>query len=319
MHNFKYLLVIVFLFVFQCNSTFSKIPNLDNRDKEKIKSDVLKTYLRSMNKWKIPFNDLLENKAGAACVQWEKASEKFLENGIFDALGYSRDIANKSAARIAAISGCEKMKEYYKLGETCSCEVIIVNDKNETLIPFEEPNIVKDFANAVEFYKKKNYNDALLEFIKLSELGDADSQYNLAYLYYKGLGTPQNFNKSLYWAWASQLSGEKKAGAIVKSSLYLLSDDEVLVVREDLRVFLDKRVFNGDTKAIIPLAKWYIFVSEEKNLGKSYLWYSVGTAFNIENSMRKRDLIMNELEQSEINQLQNEAQEIYQKIITLKK
>ena len=57
--------------------------------------------------------------------------QDFLENGIFDALGYSQNIPNKKASQIASISGCKKMKEYYKLEDTCSCEVIITNNNLE--------------------------------------------------------------------------------------------------------------------------------------------------------------------------------------------
>ena len=44
-------------------------------------------------------------------------TETFLSSGIFDALGYSQNIPNKKASEIAAISGCNKMKDYYQLKE----------------------------------------------------------------------------------------------------------------------------------------------------------------------------------------------------------
>ena len=97
---------------------FGEIPDLENRDKEKIKKNIVNTYLRSMNKWDIPFNDLLENRSGSACINWNSLTEEFLENGMFDALGYSQNIPNKKASQIAAVSGCKKMKDYYKLENT---------------------------------------------------------------------------------------------------------------------------------------------------------------------------------------------------------
>ena len=84
-----------------------------------------------MNKWDIPFQDLLENRSGAACINWSSLTEDFLKTGMFDALGYSQNIPNKKASQIAAVSGCEKMKEYYKLENTCTCEVILTNEINE--------------------------------------------------------------------------------------------------------------------------------------------------------------------------------------------
>ena len=123
--------LLFFFLIIKC--LYSEIPNLENRDKETIRSDILNTYLRSMNKWDIPFQDLLENRSGSACINWNDLTEEFLKTGIFDALGYSQNIPNKKASQIAAVSGCKKMKEYYKLKDSCTCEVILTNDVNENL------------------------------------------------------------------------------------------------------------------------------------------------------------------------------------------
>ena len=82
--------------LFSCN-LFGQIPNIENRNKEEIKSAILETYYRSMSKWDISFQDLLENKSGAACIEWKKMSSTFLSNGIFDALGYSQNVQKKGA------------------------------------------------------------------------------------------------------------------------------------------------------------------------------------------------------------------------------
>ena len=86
----------------------------------------------------ISFQDLLENKSGAACIEWNKMSSTFLSNGIFDALGYSQNVPNKKASQIAAISGCNKMKQYYELEGKCECEVIVVNSNNKVIIPIKK-------------------------------------------------------------------------------------------------------------------------------------------------------------------------------------
>ena len=68
---------------------------------------------------------------------------------MFDALGYSQNIPNKKASQIAAVSGCEKMKEYYKLENTCTCEVILTNEINEVSLPIKKFDIKKEFDNAI--------------------------------------------------------------------------------------------------------------------------------------------------------------------------
>ena len=65
-------------------------------------------------------------------------SSTFLSNGIFDALGYSQNVPNKKASQIVAISGCNKMKQYYELEGKCECEVIVVNSNNKVIIPIKK-------------------------------------------------------------------------------------------------------------------------------------------------------------------------------------
>mgnify|MGYP001177582689 CR=1 FL=1 len=90
-----YLLPLILIIFFLINTLYSQVPNIENREKKKIKSDILNTYYRSMNKWDISFQDLLENKSGAACIEWSLMTESFLSNGIFDALGYSQNVPNQ--------------------------------------------------------------------------------------------------------------------------------------------------------------------------------------------------------------------------------
>ena len=67
-------------------------------------------------------------------------------NGIFDALGYSQNVPNKKHHKLlSAVSGCNKMKQYYELEGKCECEVIVVNSNNKVIIPIKEIDIDKDF------------------------------------------------------------------------------------------------------------------------------------------------------------------------------
>ena len=205
--------MIFFLII---NFLQAEIPNLENRDKETIRKGIVDTYIRSMNKWDIPFQDLLENRSGSACINWNNLTEDFLKTGMFDALGYSQNIPNQKASQIAAVTGCKKMKEYYKLGDTCNCEVILTNNITEIILPVKKFDMEKEFENAVLLYKKNDYKTAMSKFEQLSDMGDAKSQYNLAVIFYKGLGTPQNFKKAYYWSMMSNLNGQKEARKLLR-------------------------------------------------------------------------------------------------------
>ncbi len=317
MLKLKYLAIcLFFLLTIQAYST---IPNLENRDKNQIKSGILDTYLRSMGKWDIPFLDLLENKSGAACIQWSKMSENFLKEGMFDALGYSQNIPNKKASQIAAIAGCKKMKDYYKLGNTCKCEVIITNNQNQVILPIIEFDKKKEFKEAVEFYKNENYQEAHKKFLKLSELGDSISQHNLSIILYEGKGFPQNFNKAYYWALSSNLYGEKRAAKLVKKNSKRLSKEEINQINEELRDNLEKLVIEeGVLHAIVPLAKWFVTIPKDIDYASAYKWLSVASAFNIKNTKPARDSIFKNMNKDLISSVQVEANEIFDSVKKIK-
>ena len=298
---------------------YAEIPNLENRDKEKIKNNIVNTYIRSMNKWDIPFQDLLENRSGAACINWSSLTENFLQTGMFDALGYSQNIPNKKASQIAAVSGCEKMKEYYKLENTCTCEVILTNDINEVNLPIKKFDMKKEFENAISLYKKNDYEQALNKFEKLSDLGDAKSQYNLAVMHYKGQGIPQNFNRAYYWSITSMLYGQKKAEILMKNNKKRVSDINKEEIQNDVRENLEKAINEGKVFAVIPLAKWHLTFPKKPDYSNSYLWLSVASAFNIANSNKARNSIIKKIKNKDLDEIQNEANEIFNNMMKSKR
>ena len=297
---------------------YAEIPDLENRNKETIKNNIVNTYIRSMNKWDIPFQDLLENRSGAACINWNSLTEDFLKTGMFDALGYSQNIPNKKASQIAAVSGCEKMKEYYKLENTCTCEVILTNDVNEVNLPIKKFDMKKEFEEAILLYRKNDYEQALMKFEKLSDFGDAKSQHNLAVMHYKGQGIPQNFNRAYYWSVLSMLNGQKKAEILVKNNKKRVSNINKVEIENEVKDNLEKAVNEGKTYAIIPLAKWHLTFPKKPDYNNSYLWLSVASALNIANSNKARNSIIKKIKNKDLDEIQNEANEIFNKMIKSK-
>lgn len=309
--------LLSFLIISYSNILVSQIPNLENRDKAKIKKDISETFIRSMNKWDIPFSDLLENRSGAACINWKLLTTDFIENGIFDALGYSQNIPNKKASQIAAISGCKKMKIYYKLGDTCSCEVILTNNENIVNLPIKKFNKDKEFQNAVNLYKEKNYQHSYNKFLLLSEKGDSKSQYNLAVIIYKGEGFTQNFKKAYYWALMSKLGGQKESEKLVKNSRKRLKKDEVIETNELVKEDLEKLANEGKIFALVPLAKWYLTIPEKTDYNNSYKWLSVASAFDIPNTSKARERIFKKVNKEDLTEIQEDSNKIYTSIASI--
>lgn len=90
---------------------------------------LVETYKRSMLHWRIDYDGLTPNRAGAACVPWESLDDAFLTEGIFEALGYGWQIATEEVAARAALEGCERMRRGRRLEKTCTCELLLYNDE----------------------------------------------------------------------------------------------------------------------------------------------------------------------------------------------
>ena len=308
---------IIYFFLI-INYLYAEIPDLENRKKETIKNSIVNTYIRSMSKWDIPFQDLLENRSGAACINWSSLTEEFLKTGMFDALGYSQNIPNKKASQIAAVSGCEKMKEYYKLDNTCTCEVILTNDINEVDLPIKTLDMTKEFENAIFLYRKNDYEQALDKFEELSDLGNSKSQHNLAVMHYKGQGIPQNFNRAYYWSIMSMLNGQKKAEILMKNNKKRVSDINREEIESEVKDNLEKAINEGKIYAVIPLAKWHLTFPKKPDYNNSYLWLSVASALNIANSNKARNSIIKKIKNKDLDEIQNEANEIFNKMMKAK-
>ena len=309
--------LLFFLITIYSNILVSQIPNLENRDKAKIKKGISESFIRSMSKWDIPFNDLLENRSGAACINWKLLTKDFIENGIFDALGYSQNIPNKKASQIAAISGCKKMKVYYKLGDTCSCEVILTNNDNIINLPIKKFDKEKEFQNAVNLYKEKNFQDSYNKFLLLSEKGDSKSQYNLAVIIYKGEGFTQNFKKAYYWALMSKLGGQKKSAKLIKNSRKRLKKVEVIETSELVKEDLEKLANEGKLFALVPLAKWYLTIPKKPDFNNSYKWLSVASAFDIPNTKKARERIFRKVNKEDLTEIQEDSNNVYTSIASV--
>ena len=166
--------------------------------------------------------------------------------------------------------------------------------------------------------RKNNYEQALKKFEKLSDFGDAKSQHNLAVMYYKGQGIPQNFNRAYYWSVVSMLNGQKKSEILVKNNQKKVSVENKVEVENEVKDNLEKAVNEGKTYAVIPLAKWYLTFPKKPDYNNSYLWLSVASALNIANSNKARNSIFKKIKNKDLDEIQNEANEIFNKMMKSK-
>lgn len=96
---------------------------------------LIEVFKRSMLSWSIDYDTLRPNRAGAACIPWGSLDEAFLDEGIFEALGYAWQVAGEPVAARAAMEGCERMRRGNQLGKTCTCELLLYNDDVRLVLP----------------------------------------------------------------------------------------------------------------------------------------------------------------------------------------
>ena len=106
-------------------------------------------------------------------------------------------------------------------------------------------------------------------------------------MYFEGIGTTQNFNKSLKYSWLCALNGNKKCIKKIKKIKEKLSEEEVIqsqrIYQKDLRNnFIDK----NDIISAFKLGYWFENFSPEIDFEKSYLWYSVSVSAGVYKAMK---------------------------------
>jgi TPR repeat protein len=177
----------------------------------------------------------------------------------------------------------------------------------------------KEFSDTILLYRNNDYEQALNKFEKLADLGDAKSQHNLAVMHYKGQGIPQNFNKAYYWSIMSMLNGQKKSEILMKNNQKRVSNINKKEIESEVKDDLEKAINEGKVYAVIPLAKWYLTFPKKPDYNNSYLWLSVASALNIANSNKARNSIIKKIKNKDLEEIQNEANEIFNKMIKSKK
>ncbi len=95
---------------------------------------MAETFRRTMAHWRYDYDALKPGKAGVACIPWEQIDSAYLDEGIFEALGFSYSTAGDDVAVRIATDGCEQMKAAVRVTD-CACEVVLIDDRIEVVVP----------------------------------------------------------------------------------------------------------------------------------------------------------------------------------------
>ena len=170
------------------------------------------------------------------------------------------------------------------------------------------------YLNGVKLYEQGNFKESYIIFFNLSEKGNKDAIYNLSNMYFEGIGTTQNYHKSLEYTWLCSLNGNKKCIKKLKKVREKLEEDEVLKISKIIPERLENEFLNNnDIISAFKLGYWFEKFSPEIDFEKSYLWYSVSVSAGVYKAMKLRDRVGELIDKKKISELQVEANEIFTK------
>ena len=179
----------------------------------------------------------------------------------------------------------------------------------------ESPISTEMFLNAVSAVEKKDFVGAVRLFSALAENGEPASQYNLSLLHYKGLGTPENYESALYWAWSASLDGYEKAPSLVDDIRGDVTDELVTKVAERIIESLTEKAMSGDDNASIKLGKTYYNLVIEPDIKNAYIWFVIAQALSVEGSDELLREVKKEIETADLLLFQEDAIETFNEIV----
>ena len=176
------------------------------------------------------------------------------------------------------------------------------------------------YKSGVKFYNDGDFKKSFIVFFNLAEKGDPDAIFNISNMYNEGIGTIQNFSKSLEYTWLCSLNGNKKCLKKIKDIKNKLDEEEFIKISKIIPESLENDFINKNDKlAAFKLGYWYEKISPEIDVEKSYLWYSVSVSAGVYKAMKIRDRVSKLIEKKKILDIQQQANEIYTKDVYFNK
>lgn len=96
-------------------------------DEPDIAGQLAGVFLRSMEHHGYDYAALDPKRGAVACVDWDAIDQAFLDDGIFEALGFSFSVGRDEMALQIATQGCQNMARHYKL-EACACLPVMLDE-----------------------------------------------------------------------------------------------------------------------------------------------------------------------------------------------
>ena len=145
--------------------------------------------------------------------------------------------------------------------------------------------------------------------------GDADAQFNLALLYYHGLGTPQDTRYAIYWYTKAAQQGHVNAQYKLGILYHTGYGEEVPQDSKQAVYWLTKAAEQGLVNAQYSLGHMYEYGDEgPQDYKQAFFWYTKAAEQGHVFAEDDRDKMLEKMSQSQIEEVQKLSKELYEKI-----
>ena len=173
---------------------------------------------------------------------------------------------------------------------------------------------VFNIENVYKLLQQKKFKEGIEELEVLSSQNEINAQLLYSKILFSGDITPQNFESSYFWASAALLGGLKDGKKITQKLDNYLSVKQIENVQDKLNIFLEKRIFDKDKRAIIQIAKFYESYIDPPDMVNAYTWYNIAVAMGIKTAKNKRDETLAALNKKDLLEAQKLSIKLFKRI-----
>ena len=173
-----------------------------------------------------------------------------------------------------------------------------------------------NFDDALLAYHQGHYTRAISEFKRLAKVGDVAAQYNLAYMYARGLGVNKDYDQAFTWFYAAAKRGDAEAQYHL-AGLY----EQGLGVNQNYQraiSWYQKSALQGYQPAQISLAGLYgIGLGVDDDIEQSWTWLTLAERQQAQAMIADaKNLLQEKMTPEQLQHAQYQIQDILSRVLT---
>lgn len=160
------------------------------------------------------------------------------------------------------------------------------------------------FSEGVAAYQRGGYDTALREFVWQARQGNVAAQYNAAYMYARGLGTPRNYYQAFLWFSRAAEHGD------AESQYYLagMYESGVGVAQDYGRAaeWYRRAAAQGDVNSQLTLGGMYgIGLGVRQSYSEAYGWFRLAAAQGNTDALKGMDILAGAVSDEQLQKIED--------------